>query len=93
MIPLSNQLLIIIHCLLIGLFLGISYDSISIVLNNKLKKKNIIICYIIELVYWFLIVYLVSKYIIKNINYQIRIYTIVFFIFGIILYYLIFMYI
>lgn len=83
MIPLFNQLLIIIHCFIIGLFLGVTYDSLSIIL----KKKNIIIRYLIELGYWFLIVYLITKYIINNINYNIRIYTIVFFIIGILLYY------
>lgn len=87
MIPLLNQLLIIIHCILIGLFLGVSYDSLSIILNNKLKKKNLVLRYFIELSYWFLIVIISSKYIIKNINYQLRVYTAIFFIIGVLIYY------
>lgn len=84
MISLLEQLLIIIHCFLIGLFLGITYDSLTIIIG----KKKLIIKYIIELCYWFLIIFIVTKYIINNINYSIRIYSIIFFIIGIIVYYL-----
>lgn len=81
---LYEQLLIIIHCFLIGLFLGITYDSLTIILKNK----KLIIRYIIELCYWFLIIFITTKYIINNINYQIRLYSIIFFIVGIIIYYI-----
>ena len=83
MIPLYTQCLIILHCYLIGLFLGITYDSISIILKNK----KIIVRYLIEIIYWFLITFITIRYIINNINYAIRLYTIIFFIIGIISYY------
>lgn len=90
MISLYEQVLIIIHCFIIGLFLGITYDSLNVINNvicNKKSFKSLIIKYIIELCYWFLIVFITIKYIIKNINYQIRVYTVLFFIIGVIIYY------
>lgn len=84
MISLFEQFLIIIHCFLIGLFLGITYDSLTIITGNK----KILIKYIIELGYWFLIIFIVIKYIIQNVNYSIRIYSIIFFILGTLVYYL-----
>lgn len=84
MTSLYEQILLIFHYLLIGFFFGISYDSLDIVL----EKKRLLVKYLIEAIFWIIIISIITIYIIKNVNGYIRLYSILFFILGVVLYYL-----
>lgn len=81
---LYEQLLIIFYYLLLGTFCAITYDTLKIII----KKIPLFFRYLIEFLYWLLLIYMITIFIIKNIYGYVRIYTILFFVIGITLYYL-----
>lgn len=84
MITVYEQIEIIIYYLLLGMFIGITFDIIKIITKNK----KLYLKYIVEFIYWISLIYISSLYIIKNTSHYITLYVIFIFVFGIYLYYI-----
>ena len=84
MIPVSEQIKIIIYYLLFGMFIGVTFDTLKLLT----KKRKLYLKYILETIYWLSLIYIASLYIIKNTSHYITLYVVIIFILGIYLYYL-----
>ena len=84
MIPVSEQIKIIIYYLLFGMFIGVTFDTIKLLTKNR----KLYLKYILETIYWISLIYIASLYIIKNTSHYITLYVVIIFILGIYLYYL-----
>lgn len=83
MITALEQVKIIILYALLGLFVSSTFDTFCFLV----KGLKLIIRYILELLYWCLIIYISSIFIIRNTSHYITLYSILFFIIGVFLYY------
>ena len=84
MIPVSEQIKIIIYYLLFGMFIGVTFDTLKLLTKNR----KLYLKYILETIYWISLIYIASLYIIKNTSHYITLYVVIIFILGIYLYYL-----
>lgn len=84
MISYIEQIKLIIYFIIFGSFLGVTLDTIKYIIKNE----NIFVRYVLELIYWVIILLIAYLYIVKVQNGFINIYTIIFYIFGFIAYYL-----
>ncbi len=84
MISYLEQIKLIIYFLIFGAFLGVTLDTIKYIIKNE----NIIVRYVLEILYWGIILIIAYLYIVKVQEGFINIYTIIFYIGGFILYYL-----
>lgn len=87
MISATEQIRIIILYILFGIFIGITFDSLKMLTFNNKTKRMQIISYIIEVIYWVVISYICALFIIKNTSIYITVYSILFFVIGIFIYY------
>ena len=87
MISATEQIKIIILYIIFGTFIGITFDSLKILTFNNRTKRMQIISYIIEVIYWIVITYICALFIIKNTSIYITVYSILFFVIGIFIYY------
>ncbi len=83
MINALEQLKIIFLYILLGLFVSTTFDSFSFLV----KGIKLIFKYILELIYWILVTYISVSFIIKNTAHYITLYSILFFIIGVFIYY------
>lgn len=84
MIPVSEQIKIIIYYLLFGMFIGVTFDTLKLLTKNR----KLYLKYILETIYWISLIYIASLFIIKNTSHYITLYVVIIFILGIYLYYL-----
>lgn len=84
MISFEDQIVYIVYFLLFGMFLAITYDLLHYFL--KYRKLNIIICYIIQCIYWLGMVFISCLYIYRVSEGKIFIYTFLFFFIGVMIY-------
>lgn len=82
-----EQVKLIILYILLGMFIAITFDTFICIIRNDKTKTKLIISYILELIYWVLIIYISSLYIIKNTSLYISLYGIFFFVLGTFIYY------
>lgn len=87
MISAAEQVKIIIFYIIFGIFIGITFDTLRILTSNDKTKKRLILSYFCEITYWILISYICTLFIIKNTSHYITIYSILFFVIGIFIYY------
>ena len=86
MISYVEQIRLIIYFLIFGYFIGCTYDTLKFFIN----KINIVFHYVLESVYWVIILVIAYHYIIKVQKGFINIYTIIFYILGLLFYYVVF---
>lgn len=84
MISYTEQIKLIIYFIIFGSFLGVTLDTIKYITKNE----NILVRYVLEIIYWAIILLIAYLYIVKVQNGFINIYTIFFYIFGFVGYYL-----
>ena len=85
MISYIEQIKLIIYFIIFGSFLGVTLDTIKYIIKNE----NIIVRYVLEFIYWVIILLIAYLYIVRVQNGFINIYTIIFYILGFTSYYLI----
>lgn len=83
MITALEQLKIIFLYILLGLFVSSTFDSFSFLVQSFKQ----IFKYILELIYWLLVTYISVSFIIKNTAHYVTLYSILFFIIGVFIYY------
>lgn len=84
MINIYEQLQIIFYYVLLGMFIASTFDILKLLTNNS----KLYIKYISQAIYWVSLIYISTLYIIKYTSHYLTLYTILFFIIGIYLYYI-----
>jgi len=85
MIPYTEQIKLICYFIIYGLFLGITFDTFKYLIRNYI----FVIRCVLEFIYWGIILIITYYYVIKIQNGFINLYTIIFYLFGFISYYLV----
>lgn len=80
----KEQAILILYCILFGAGIAIVYDMIS----YYLSKLKIVIRYILEFIFWILLTFIASRFMLKNSDGYLPIYTFVFYTIGILLYFI-----
>lgn len=83
MISVYEQIKIIILYILLGIFLGLMYSTINFFVSSLKRYLR----YIIELISYLVLIIVSTFYIIKNTDYYLGIYCIIFITFGVLLFY------
>lgn len=84
MYSIREQIAIIIYFLVFGIFTITTYTIFSFFLNKTKMKK--VFLYIIEFIFWCLLTYLASRYLLSSTKGYLPLYGICFYIVGIVIY-------
>ena len=86
MYTIKEQVAIILYFLIFGIFTVTMYRIFSYFINKTRKKK--VFKYIIELLFWMLLIYFSSRYLLVSTKGNIPLYGILFYILGIAIYFI-----
>ena len=85
MIPYTEQIRLICYFVIFGLFVGATFDTLKYAIQNYV----LLIRYVLEIIYWGIILIITYYYIINVQKGFINFYTVIFYVLGFISYYLI----